>query len=140
MSIQKIQLKLITPEAKIFEELVDEVRLPTELGQISILPEHTCLVTTLVPGELIVRSGTTTSPLAITGGVVEVFDNNLVVLADSAEHAKAIDVTAAEARAKDLALKLETESPEADSAMYRLLERQLEIERIKIETGKKWRK
>lgn len=139
MPAQKIQLKLITPETTVFEELVDEVRLPTLQGQIAILPQHAALVTVLAPGELLIKSGEVTSPLAVTGGVVEVVDDTLYVLADSAEHAHTIDVAAAEAKARELAKQLETES-QLDLKTYGLLQRNLEIERIKIEVGKKWRR
>ncbi len=135
----KLQLKLITPEATVFEETVDEVRLPTLQGQIAILPEHTALVTVLAPGELLIKSGEITSPLAVTGGVIEVVDDNVYVLADSAEHAKEINVEAAEAKARELAKQLESET-QLDLKSYSLLERNLEIERIKIEIGSKWRK
>lgn len=138
MLAQKLQLKLITPENTVFEEAVDEVRLPTLLGQITILPQHAALVTVLAPGELLIKSGEVISPLAVTGGVVEVVDDSLYVLADSAEHAHTIDVEAAETKARNLAQQLETES-QLDLTTYSLLQRNLEIERIKIEVGKKWR-
>lgn len=136
---EKLQLKLITPEATVFEEAVDEVRLPTLQGQIAILPEHAALVTVLAPGEMLVKSGEVTSPLAITGGVVEIFDNTLIILADSAEHAHTINVAAAETKARELAKQLESEA-ELDLTSYSLLQRNLEIERIKIEIGKKWKR
>src|SRR3990167_8759273 len=98
MSAEKLQLKLITPEATLFEQAVDEIALPTEVGQITLLPQHTYLVSILKPGELIVKADNDHFPLAVAGGVIEVFDNTVVVLADSAEHARTIDLAAAEER------------------------------------------
>ncbi len=71
---------------------------PTSLGQITILPGHIPLVGNLVPGELVIKSGNSELFLNVTGGFVEVRPNNqIVILADAAEHHYEID----EQRAKE---------------------------------------
>jgi F-type H+-transporting ATPase subunit epsilon len=135
----EIQLKLVTPAKTLFDQPVRSVVLPTESGEITVLPDHAPLVTILFPGELIVKTATEEFPLAVAGGVVEVFDNTLVVLADSAEHPTEIDIAAAEKRAEELAKELETQAT-MDITTYTTLQHNLERERARLSTAKKWRK
>jgi F-type H+-transporting ATPase subunit epsilon len=135
----EIQLKLVTPAKTLFDQAVQSVVLPTESGQITVLPDHAPLVSILSPGELIVKTAQEEFPLAVAGGVVEVFENTLVVLADSAEHPTEIDIEAAEKRAEELAKELATEAT-MDITTYTALQKTLERERARLNVGKKWRK
>lgn len=135
---QRLQLKMVTPVRTVFEQDVDGVTIPTTLGQITVLPHHVNLVSILAGGELIVRDGDKQFPLAITGGILEVCDNILYILADAAEHATEIDIDAAELRAKQLEQDLK-ERTDLDLTSYSLLQRNLEAERLRLTIGKKWR-
>lgn len=136
---QPLQLKLVTPAAIIFEQAVERVILPTTTGQITVLPEHTDLVSILEPGELIVHTATEQFPLAVAGGVLEVYGNTLYVLVDAAEHASDIDIAAAEQQAQQLEQQLKTQT-DLDLSTYSILVNQLEHQRIRAQIGKKWRK
>lgn len=138
-STQKLKLKLVTPVEVVFEQEVDGVSLPTRLGEITVLPQHTELVSILQPGELVVRTNGETHPLVVTGGVIEVYQNTLCILADSAEHANKIDIASAEARSQQLEQDLKTQTS-LDLNTYELLQRQLNEERAKLHVAKKWRK
>jgi F-type H+-transporting ATPase subunit epsilon len=61
-------------------------------------------LSTLVPGELSFKQGTTKTTLAISGGYAEVLDNVMTVLASSAEFPEEIDVARSQ-RAKEQAEK-----------------------------------
>lgn len=135
----KLHFKMVTPSATVFEQDVEGVSLPTVMGEITVLPEHTELVSILTPGELVVRADGKTSPLAVTGGVIEMYNNTLYILADAAEHVDDIDVIAAEKRAQQLEQDLK-ERTDLDLTSYSLLQRNLEMERIKLNLTKKWRK
>lgn len=87
----KLELSIITPERELLTEQVDEVTLPTEAGEITVLPHHVPLVTALKPGELIVHLGSTTRHIAIHGGFAEINGERVRVLADAAELAEDID-------------------------------------------------
>lgn len=134
-----IQLKLVTPVAVVFEQAVDAVTIPTQMGEITVLPHHAALVSVLAPGELTVTAGSDTFPIAVAGGMIEVYNNNLVILADSAVHATDIDLAEAEAAAAKLAKELETET-KMDLTTYSILQRNLEVERARILVANKWRK
>jgi F-type H+-transporting ATPase subunit epsilon len=61
-----------------------------------ILPQHAPLLSTLKAGELRYRRSGNEESLAIGGGFVEVLNNRVIVLADSAERVEEIDVSRAE--------------------------------------------
>jgi len=84
---KKIKLKIATPERLILEEEVDQVSLPTKKGEITILLNHIPLVAELEFGELLAIKNKESIPFAIWGGLVEISNNQVIVLADVAEHA-----------------------------------------------------
>ncbi|MEJ7901409.1 MAG: ATP synthase F1 subunit epsilon, partial [Thermomicrobiales bacterium] len=65
-------------------------------GTLGILPRHAPLVTILTSGELRVTKGGSEQALIVFGGFMEVANNRVIVLADSAERAEEIDLARAE--------------------------------------------
>jgi F-type H+-transporting ATPase subunit epsilon len=92
----------------LLDEDVDEVTAPGELGEFGVLPNHISFLTTLVPGELSYKQGSSKKTLAVGGGYAEVLDNVMTVLAPAAEFADEIDSARAQ-RAKERAEKLMAE-------------------------------
>jgi len=126
--MSQISLKLVTPERTILQESYDSISCPTTLGQITILPSHVPLVATLVAGELVARTGQTEKNLHVAGGFVEVRpDNQVVILADAAEHFFEIDEARAEAakRKAENILKSNVQSDEEFAQAAAMLERSL---------------
>ncbi|MDD5126654.1 MAG: F0F1 ATP synthase subunit epsilon [Dehalococcoidales bacterium] len=91
------KLDIVTAEKVVFSEDVDMIVAPGLMGELGILPHHTPLMTTLLPGELRIRKGDDETVLAISGGFLEVRPTRVIVLADAAERADEIDVARAEA-------------------------------------------
>ena len=101
-----IQFKIVTPEKTVFEETIDQATFSTSDGQITILPNHRSYITSLEPGEAIIKKNGVETYLSISGGFIEFHDNVLIVLADTAERAEEIDLNRAqEARKKAEDLK-----------------------------------
>ena len=100
----KIRLRVVTPSRMLLDEDVDEVTAPGELGEFGVLPNHIAFLTTLVPGELSYKQGSSKKTLAVGGGYAEVLDNVMTVLAPAAEFADEIDSARAQ-RAKERAEK-----------------------------------
>jgi F-type H+-transporting ATPase subunit epsilon len=96
---EKLHLHVVvaTGDHAVYDGSVDRVTAPAVNGQISILVHHAPLLAALEPGELVVRSAGQAQSFAIGGGVVEVRDNQVIILADTAERAEEIDVARAEA-------------------------------------------
>jgi F-type H+-transporting ATPase subunit epsilon len=98
-----LKLEIVTPEARIYSDEVDTVVLPGYEGEMGVLPAHSNLVTTLVPGELRITKGGKTIEMAVGEGLVEVTGSVTRILTDAAIDSEKIDEKAAEdaiARAK----------------------------------------
>jgi F-type H+-transporting ATPase subunit epsilon len=89
-------LEIVTAERVVYKDEVDFVSAPGGDGVLGILPRHAPLLSTLKPGELHYRKGGDEVLLAIGGGFIEVSNNKVIVLADSAERSDEIDVGRAE--------------------------------------------
>jgi len=81
-------LEILTPDKKVFEGEVASVTVPGTLGSFEILNNHAPIISTLEDGKLIVRTGASTKQevYLIHGGVVEVLDNKVMVLAEGITH------------------------------------------------------
>lgn len=104
---KQLKLKIITPERTVFEEMVDQVTLPTTEGEITVLPGHIALVSALGSGDIVAKRGEEVVPMAVVGGFIEVKHDEVAVLADFAEHVSEISedaLTKAKARAQELEL------------------------------------
>src|SRR3989344_2418234 len=62
-----IKFKIVTPERLVYQDEVDQVSLPTQDGEITVLPNHIPLVSILKPGQLIVKKGQTETAMAGSG-------------------------------------------------------------------------
>jgi F-type H+-transporting ATPase subunit epsilon len=113
-----LHLVVVTGDRIVYDDRAERVILPAWNGQITILPHHAALLAALEPGELVVRSGPREEVLVIGGGFVEVSDDRVTVLADSAERAEEIDVARAEAarRRAELAMRRYRGRPEYAAA------------------------
>ena len=110
-----LELHIVTPEKKIFSDLVDNVYLPGADGELGILPQHAGLVTALKPGELRYAYHGTTQTLAIGSGFAEVTQTKVVVLTDSAYGESEIDEANVEAAIKRAQEKLASVDHNLDS-------------------------
>jgi F-type H+-transporting ATPase subunit epsilon len=90
-----LRLEIVTPEKRILDAEVDSVTVMTASGEAGILPNHAPLISALKPGVLSYSNRGSVEKLAVAGGFVEVRENKVAVLADSAETADEIDVASA---------------------------------------------
>lgn len=113
----KLKLDIVTAErAVLSQDQLDVVVAPGIEGELGILPEHAPLMTMLKPGELRYRRGTEEEYFVVTGGFLEVRDNQVTVLADAAERAEEIDIARAEAARRRAQEALERREYEIDLA------------------------
>ena len=80
----KLKVDVVTQEEQIVSEEVDSVTLPTSDGEITILPGHVALTALLQAGDITLRNSGKVRQLIVSPGFVQVADNQVVVLADSA--------------------------------------------------------
>jgi F-type H+-transporting ATPase subunit epsilon len=92
-----LTLQIITPERVVFEEEnVDSLTVPGAEGELTILPEHAALMTALRPGPVVMRRGGEEIDLALSGGFMDVRNDKVIVLADTAERSDEIDAARAD--------------------------------------------
>ncbi len=130
-----LQLQVVTAERVVYEDEVDMVVAPSLEGTVGILPRHAPLMSVLGIGELRIKKGAEETPLAIGGGFMEVLDDRVTVLADSAERADEIDVQLAE-EAQQRAQRLRTEGATADPAV---MERDLRRAQVRLKVARRRR-
>lgn len=87
-----MHLDVITPTKKLLSEDIDEVVVMTPSGEIGILPHHENYVSQVIPGEMMVKMKGKMHYFAITGGFLEVANNQVTILSDYAVHSEDIDV------------------------------------------------
>ena len=133
---EKLKLELVTPYKRVLAEEVDEVTAPGLVGEFGVLPGHTPLLTTLRIGELTYKQGNQAFHVAVNWGYVEVENDTVTVLVETAEPADQIDLERAKAalsRAEEALRKL---SPE--DKQFKVMECALERALIRVQVaGKK---
>jgi F-type H+-transporting ATPase subunit epsilon len=110
----KLQLEIVTPEAKTFSEEVDMVVLPGVEGELGILPLHVPLMTRLLPGEIRITQGQKQVELVVGNGFVEVMPDKVSILTDMAMSDTEIDEKAAEEAIKRAQAALQNKSLDAE--------------------------
>ena len=128
MAEHELLVVVTTPEGKVYNHRSYSVSADAVDGGITILPHHAPIRLPLKIGALRVKRFLEDSPtdyIAIGGGVMEVRDNVVTIIANVAERARDIDVTRAE-QAKDKAEKVISDSSRSQS----------DVERAKIALSK----
>ena len=133
-----MKLRIITPEKLVLEEDVDQVTLPTKEGEITVLPHHIPLVGIVQPGEIFIKKGNQDIPLAVSGGMVQVRPDEIILLADSAERVEEI----IEERAEQARTRALTELSEKrhDITQHAYLAAKIEKETARLRVARKHRK
>ncbi len=111
-----LHVEVVTAERELYNGEADSVNVPGTEGRLGILPRHAALLTTLAPGELTIKLGGAEEPLFVSGGFLEVSNNVVSVLADTAEHAEEIDQARAEEARRRAQERLEQSESDADRA------------------------
>lgn len=78
-----MHLEIITPDKKVFTGEATAVTFPGTEGQFQVLNNHAPIVSTLAKGPVTIATGTGTQTFTVDGGVVEVLNNKVLVLAEA---------------------------------------------------------
>ena len=97
--MSRIVIEIVTPEKQVFFDTVDEVSLPAANGYLTVLPGHTPALVALGTGIVVARAHEPAREerLVVSGGVAEVSETRVILLADTARRAGEIDAAAAKA-------------------------------------------
>ena len=77
-----MHLEILTPEKKVFEGEVTIVTFPGADGSFQVMDNHAPLISLLKDGVVEYKGKEGTRNIVITGGVVEVLKNQVILLAD----------------------------------------------------------
>ena len=76
-------LDIITPDRKVYSGEATAVTFPGSEGQFQVLNDHAPLVSTLAQGPIVVQTAAGQQTFTVDGGVVEVLQNKVLVLAEA---------------------------------------------------------
>jgi F-type H+-transporting ATPase subunit epsilon len=118
-----LHFDLVSPERRLAAFDAREVRLPGAEGQLTAMPDHAPVITTLRPG-LVVVTGTdgATSTYAVTGGFAEITQDGAAVLAERAYAATADNRPEIEAHLEEARKKAAEAAPEHKDAAELMVE------------------
>jgi F-type H+-transporting ATPase subunit epsilon len=112
---------LVSPEKLAFSGEVDQVDVPGAEGDFGVLAGHAPVVAAIRPGILTVTTGGTKEEIIVLGGLAEVSEKGLTVLADVATSVDELDRAKFADTIADMEVKLaEKEGSELDRAVERL--------------------
>ena len=132
---KQMRFEIATPERIVCtHEAVIQVTLPTQMGEITVLPNHIPLIANLVSGEITVKTTTEEIYMACSGGFIQVTPYRIVVLADTAERVEELVLEEIE-KARERAVQLVKEKHKdevASASAVAALERELARYRVVI--------
>jgi F-type H+-transporting ATPase subunit epsilon len=78
-----MKLEILTPDKKVYEGEIRSVTVPGTMGSFEVLKDHAPIISTLEDGQVIIRKDNTSDEtIHIKGGVIEVLNNSIMVLAE----------------------------------------------------------
>ena len=101
-----LTLEVVTPEKRVLTTAADEVRAPGVMGGFGIRQGHAAFMTALEPGRLTYVLGGQEHHYAVGAGFLQVAENKVIVLVDTAEAAGDIDVERARRALADASERL----------------------------------
>jgi F-type H+-transporting ATPase subunit epsilon len=128
-----MRLEIVTAEREVYSDDVESVNAPGVEGELGILPHHAPLMTSLQPGELMIRKDGRDEFLTVSGGFLEVMGNTVTILADACERSDEIDEQRAEEAMKRAQERVSSRSADLDleqaTAAFRRAETRLRVVR-----------
>lgn len=112
----KIHFQLTTADGAVCDEMVNFVMLPLVDGDAGILAGHAAMIAALKEGVIKYVIDSEEHFAAVSGGVMSVADNELIVLARSAEKAENIDIARAMESEKRARARLESKRDDLDAS------------------------
>ncbi|MFA4834322.1 MAG: F0F1 ATP synthase subunit epsilon [Patescibacteria group bacterium] len=139
-SDKTIKFEVVTPERVVLKERIHQVTVPTRSGEITVLPNHTPLISVLKPGVIeLKKENGDMEIMSVSGGFIEVLKNKVVILADTAERAEELDLRRAE-EARVRAEKIKEETKHEDAESFAAITAQLEKELARTKAISRWKK
>ncbi len=108
---EKISASIVSAEKIVLEEEVESILLPGMMGDFMVLPNHGDCISSLRPGFLEAEMEKNEKKrLFISGGIIEVLNNNVSVLVDSAIPEEEVNSSLLSEYIEEIEEKLDSES------------------------------
>ncbi len=78
-----MHLEIITPDKTIYDGEVESATFPGSKGSFQVLKNHAALISSLEKGKVVYRANGNDQEIKVNGGIVEVLNNHIILLADS---------------------------------------------------------
>ena len=75
-------MEIITPDKSVFKGEVDSATFPGTKGSFQVLRNHAPIISTLEKGKVSYKINDNVKELMVSGGVVEVLNNHIILLAE----------------------------------------------------------
>jgi len=131
-----MKIEIVTPYQHVATDDADEVYAVGPKGEFGILPGHAHYVTPLLTGRLYYTNKSGKKSFLVIGGILEVFNDKVVVLADEVERQDQIDGKAAQTELGKLDEKLAKESMDLEAFAEALNHRRKEEVRVQVAADK----
>jgi F-type H+-transporting ATPase subunit epsilon len=138
MAEEYMQLDVVTPEKAVLSRKAIEVVAPGSQGEFGVLIGHTPFLSTLKPGQIIVKTEDRDIYLAIGGGFAEVISNRVIILAETADMAE--DIVAEEVKAEIDQAHEKLREYGRDDPEYTKWETRLVRSEVKLRVLENWEK
>ncbi|NLL53049.1 MAG: F0F1 ATP synthase subunit epsilon [Peptococcaceae bacterium] len=110
----KFNFKVVAPDGLVLDKDVEFVLVRSEEGDLGILAHHAPLIASLKIGVVSYRENGVRHKIAVSGGFMEVIDNKVTILANTAETAEEIDLQRAQAAKERAEKRLQERKPGTD--------------------------
>ncbi len=94
----RLSVTILTPEGEKFKGEASELLAPAHEGEVGILPGHSDFLSRSVPGVVVISEGGSKTVFSVGRGILEVADNKVKLLVDTAERSDQIDLPRARAK------------------------------------------
>lgn len=135
--MKEFSLEIITPSKAAFTKNVTSVTVPGTKGNFQILYNHAPIISSIEIGEIkIVENENKIVRCATSGGTVEVYNNKVIILAETFERADQIDLKRAEESKKRAQERLRLEKRKEFDQLRAEISLKRAINRIKVSSKK----
>ena len=124
MASGTLHVEIVSPDGSVFNGQARGIKVPGVQGSFEVLYDHAPMLAAFDIGVIRVTSDSDSNiEFATSGGFLEVVNNSVTVLAETAEPASGIDVDRAKAAEQRALERLQNGSPEEREALERKLEK-----------------
>lgn len=127
--MKEIKLEIVTPSKTAFSGAINSISVPGTSGAFQVLYNHAPILSSFEIGVIKISDSNNNELIfATSGGTIEVLENKILILAESLERPKEIDIDRAE-KAKDRAKERlaskgkEIDQSRAEAALQRAINR-----------------